>query len=638
MASISSATSSSSLSSLTAKTGIGGLVSGMDIDELVESLTISNRTKIAKQKQALQLLEWKQTAYRTVHSSLTEFQSKYFDVLSSTNLGSESFFNTQTATSSSSSIQVKATAEATAGTITINSITQLATYSSVKSTEAVSSPLTGTESLSGIVAAIRSESTDALAAGDSIKITLNGTSKTITFDQDFIDAVKAAPDGATAETVFLDEFQSLVEKAFGTGTVSISAEDDVLSITAAGSNLTLYSSDTDTSVLEKLGFTSGQSNLIKGTSAVKDVAFKTALPIQDSYTFTINGEEFTVSKDDTLNSVLSKINSSDAGVKISYSSITDTFSLTSTTIGAGANLVLEDTDGFLASLGLAQANVTEGENAKLMVNGQEIIRNSNTFSVDGVEVTLIEETTSPVTITVTEDSTSLMESIKGFVNDYNTMIDLINSYTKEEVYSDYDPLTDEQKEEMSETEIKTWEEKAKSGVLRSDTILMNISSKLHDVMTGYKVGASSSEYTTAFSLYSMGITSAGYTENGKLKIDEAKLKTALETNPSQVKELFSGENGIASQLDAIIEGATKTTGGKGKRGTLVEAAGVASTTSATENVIYERIKRTNEVLETLQDRLTNEETRLWNKFSAMEQYLSQLNSQSSMLTQFSSGG
>ena len=191
------------------------------------------------------------------------------------------------------------------------------------------------------------------------------------------------------------------------------------------------------------------------------------------------------------------------------------------------------------------------------------------------------------------------------------------------------PLSDDQKKEMSDSEIKDWEDKAKSGVLRNDSVLQSISSKLQSVMTSLTINGTS--------LYSIGIQSAGYTENGKLKIDEPTLKKALETKSAEIRELFTSDNGISKKLDDIITGATKTSGPKGTRGTLVELAGVVSTMSESENSIYDQITRTNKTILTLQDKLSDEETRYWNKFTAMETALQQLNAQSAMLTQFSGG-
>jgi flagellar hook-associated protein 2 len=626
MASVSSSTNSNSstASSLTAKTGMGGLVSGMDIDSIVESMTSSSRDRITKQQQSLQKLEWKQTAYRSVTTKLKEFQSKYLDVLSSTNLRSASAFNTVKASSSSDAVSVTTTGESAAGSITINSITQLATFETVKSTKAASEALTGTKTVNQFIAG--------LEAGESISLTLDGKVKTVTFDSDFVNAVTA--DASTFEA----NLQTLVDDAFGaTGasdrvlTVDVGT-DNLLSFSATGSKITLNSVGDENTTLADLGFTNGQSNKITTSSEIGDLTFATKLDDLSSYSFKINGVNFTAKSTDSLASILDKINSSSAaGVTISYSSITDKFTMTADNSGSGDNAVISDVSGnFMTALGLTSAAVPDveyGVNAILSVNGLPITRSSNTFEVDGAKVTLKNTTASAVTLTMTEDATSLTDTIKKFVEDYNSMIDYANGLIKEEIDSDYTPLTDAQKEKMSETEITTWEKKAKSGILRGDGLLRSITSKLQSTVAGLSVNG--------MSLYSMGISSAGYTENGKLKIDETKLKTALETKGSEIRELFTSNKGLGNALNDIITSATKTSGVKGSRGTLVDVAGVDNTSSDTENSIYEQMKKTNKTIKTLQTRLTAEETRLWNKFTAMETAINNLNSQSSVLSQFS---
>lgn len=632
MASVGSSTSTSSLS---AKTGIGGLVSGMDIDELVESLSATSRQKILKQQQNVQKLEWKQTAYRTATKSLKEFQSKYLDVLSATNFRSASFFKTVSATSSSDKIKVSATATASAGSITINSVTQLATYQTAKSLNPVSTALTG-KMESAVAGTMNSTDIENLLAditGKSISLNLDGKVKAVTFDTTFVNSVNADKTAIGLQNAF----QAAVDTAFGVQNVAdrvitVGVSNDQLTFSATGSKVTVNAVGDDTGTLTSLGFTAGQSNKLTTSSPLENLTFATDLAEVDTFKFKINSVDFSFSKTDSLSTVMNKINSSEAGVKISYSSITDQFTMTADQSGVGNNIVISETTGnLMTAFGLtsaANAQVSDGVNAILNVNGQAIIRSSNTMDIDGVTVTISETTAAPATITMKEDASSILDSIKSFVEDYNGMIDLVNGLTKEDINSDYQPLSDEQKEDMTEAQIKTWEDKAKSGVLRGDSILKSISGKLHSVMTGLSIGGTS--------LYSIGISSAGYGENGKLKIDEAKLKEALETKGSEIKELFTSDKGISNSLNEIITGATKTTGVKGSRGTLVEVAGVASTMSDTENSIYDQIKRTNKTIKTMQTRLTAEESRLWKRFTAMETAINNLNSQSSVLSQFSS--
>lgn len=630
MATVNSSTSSS----LSAKTGIGGLVSGMDIDELVTSLTQTSRNKITKQQQNIQKLQWKQTAYRSVTSDLKKFQSTYLDVLSTTNLRSKAFFNTVSATSSSDAVSVATTAAATAGTITVDSITQLATNQTVKSTDAVSKALTGKmgSAVAGTMDAADIDNLLAKISGKSINLNLDGKVKTVTFDSTFVSSVNANKTTAGLQSAF----QAAIDTAYGVTkpenrVITVNASNDQLTFTAAGSKLTISNIGEDTTTLAALGFNSGQSNKINTSLSLNNLTLNTSLT-GSTFKFKINTEEFEFNSTDTLSTIISRINSSKAGVTISYSSITDRFSMTANESGLGKNTEVTETSGnLMAALGLtgAGATVQDGQNAVLSVNNQTIVRSSNTFEVDGVKLTLNKAATTPVSITTVDDGTPLLGSIKKFVEDYNTMIDKINTLVREKVYSDYQPLTDEQKDEMSETQIEKWEEKAKSGLLRGDAILNGISSKLQTAIVGTSVNGTS--------LYTMGITTAGYTENGKLEIDETKLKEALKTKGNDIRELFTSTNGIGNKLNSIITGAVKTSGVQGSRGTLVEMAGVASTTSDTQNDITEKITRTNKNITSLKSNLTKEETRLWNRFTAMEKAIQQLNSQSSYLTQFTSG-
>ena len=632
-------TTINSLTSLTAKTGIGGLVSGMDIDELVQGLTAASRQKILKQQQTVQKLQWKQQAYRSVIKALSEFQSSYLDVLSPTNFRSASFFNTVKATSSSAAVSVITTPSATAGTITINSIRQLATSQKITGTQPASKALSGT--LQSETPGTLPESeiihlADSLA-GKSISLNLDGKVKVVTFDSEFFMNVIENPSAETLENAF----QAAVDKAFGVidpqdRIINVSINEDQLSFAADGSRLTVRAVGDDEETLELLGLKNGQSNKINTGLALGDISFARELDDVETFKFSINSVEFEFDRSVSLTEIMRKINASDAGVTLSYSSITDSFTMVAKETGAGENIKIEQTQGnLMEALGLTAesgASVVYGQNALLTVNGKDIVRSTNEINIDGVTIQLhqtTEEDADPITITLENDATSLKEPIKKFVEDYNALMDLINGLVKEAVYGDYQPLSEEQKSEMTEKQIEQWEEKAKSGVLRGDRILIGISSKLQTaMMTAAESGG--------ISLFQIGITSSGYQENGKLKIDEAKLEEALRTRGDEIRDLFAtAETGLAHRVNNIIEGAIKRTGPDNERGTLIQVAGIENTVSDTRNSISQTIERTNRLIETLRRRLTDEETRLWRRFTAMETAIQQLNVQSMMLMQFS---
>lgn len=609
------------------------MVSGLDTDSLITGMTTADQTKITKQQQKLQSLQWKQTAYRGISKTLKEFQTKYLDVLSNTNMRSTSTFNTVTASTSSTKVSVSATSAAGAGNITINNITQLATNQIITGTTGVSIPLSATAT----------DTTNLLASispteSKSFLLKLDGKVRTITMDEAF----KVSASGSDAN--FQSALQNKIDDAFGkksTGEslINVSMTGGKLGLAASGSQLTVNALNSDTATLGYLGLTDGQTDKLSTSSTLGSLTnIVKPLDSIDEFKLSINSVDFTFQKTDSLTTIMNRINASTAGVTMGYSSITDKFTMTAKASGAGENITVEDTTGnLMTAFGLSGTEgvdmvTTDGLNAELTVNGQSIVRTSNSIEVDGVKINLLEKSADPITITKTGNATSLTDTIKNFVTDYNNMISMINGLIKETADSSFKPLTDEQKKSMSATQITDWETKAKVGLLSNDSLLKGVTSKMQSLIYGTAVQG-------GISLYEMGITSAGYTENGKLKIDEAKLKTAIETKGSAIQELFTTEKtGLAQQLNDVINGAIKTSGAKGTRGSLIEMAGYEATVSNSENTITTSITKTNKSITTLKAALKARETSLWSKFTAMETALSRLNNQSSMIASFGSSG
>jgi len=627
-------TTSSTTATASSSKGLSGLVSGMDTEALVEKLTLSSKNKIFKEQQKSQKLQWKQDAYRDVTASLAAFKKSYFDSLSATNFKSPSFFNAFKASSSSDAVKVSASSAAMPGNITINKITQLANGQTLSSGSPISKALIGsgdklTDSEAGI---------QALAAsliGKSISVNLDGKVRTISFDQVFADAVTSGK--GTDETwadSFMDEVQGLLDQSFGKSSSGIS----LIRADISGNNLSLNSSSGKISLageadtLLKLGFESGQSNKISTSSTLKNLSLSTPL-VGTSFAFSINSVAFSFSEEDSLSKVISTINSSSAGVILSYSSATDKLTMTAKELGSGDNINIVETSGNFTAALLNQA--TAGKNAELTVNGVPISKNSNTFLLDGTSFELLKTTATgadPITVAITENSSTLFDPIVKFVNDYNTLIDKINNLIKERPLTDYQPLSDEQKAKMTADQVKEWEKKAKTGILTSDPTLNSIAGKLRSMI--YAPGVEG-----GIALYNIGITSAGLQQNGKLQIDEAVLKEALLTKGSDVKDLFSATSGIAAKMDTIITSAVETKGPQGSRGTLIEIAGITLHSSDTENYITKSIALSAKTLVQLNTRLKSEEARYWSQFTAMESAISRLNTQSAMLTQqYSSSG
>lgn len=270
--------------------------------------------------------------------------------------------------------------------------------------------------------------------------------------------------------------------------------------------------------------------------------------------------------------------------------------------------------------------ITQGQNAKLTVDGMTIERNTNEFELNGVNIQLMTESTGPISLTTERDTDKIVSGIKEFVEDYNSIVDELNGYlTEKSNYRSYAPLTDAQKKEMTDKDIERWEEKAKQGLLRNDGTIESLLGDMRSVM--YKTVESA-----GMALYDIGLdTSSNYKENGKLTLDEEKLRAALSTNLDKVQQLFSSKtDGVGQALGDILKDAANIS--SGSPGTLVEYAG-AKTALDTQNTLSKELAEIGDRIKELNKKYETERARYWQQFSAMEQALSQLNTQSSWVSQ-----
>ena len=269
---------------------------------------------------------------------------------------------------------------------------------------------------------------------------------------------------------------------------------------------------------------------------------------------------------------------------------------------------------------------TQGKNSIITVDGTDIVRNTNTYEIDGITIELTAKSDTAINLTTSRDTDKIVDSLKGFVDDYNKLIEELNGYLKEEsTYKKYPPLTDAQKKEMSDREIELWEEKSKQGLLRNDS---NISSFLSDMrMTLYNTVESA-----GLALYDIGIeTSSNWKDNGKLIIDEDTLRQAVTSNADSICKLFTDkEQGIAVKLQQVIKDTANVS--SASPGTMVSYAGTKDVLT-TSNTLYQEMKSITKTLSNLNKKYTQERERYWKQFTAMEQAISNMNSQSSWLSQ-----
>lgn len=383
---------------------------------------------------------------------------------------------------------------------------------------------------------------------------------------------------------------------------------------------------------------SGTASQIDTTSKISELGLEA--DAKGKYNFSINGVKFSFDGDETITDMMRKVNASEAGVKMSYTTLTNQFSITANEYGRGVEIKFEDGDqGLLAALGFdGNETFTEGVNTSLTINGIDVETTSNSYTVDGTTFTFTEAAEgAEFTNEVTRDYSKPINAIKSFVEDYNKLIEEVYGYVDDEPNKDYYFLTDDDLEEMdlSESQQTKWENLAKKGILYRDSALSSIMSKLRTVIYNSVDAADG----TKVGLYTLGITtSSDWTSHGKLvfddKISDEKFEEIFAQYADEFCELFTDtEKGIAYQFESIIKSATNTTGKESERGILVQKAGVSGTASATSNSLYRQIESLKNTISTLKDRYEKQQDRYWSMYSNMETMLGGLNSQSSYINQ-----
>ncbi|TXK80944.1 flagellar filament capping protein FliD [Paenibacillus sp. N3.4] len=260
---------------------------------------------------------------------------------------------------------------------------------------------------------------------------------------------------------------------------------------------------------------------------------------------------------------------------------------------------------------------------------------SNTFSFNGTNITV--KKLGEASVTTTRDVDTVFNTIKSFVDKYNDLIASINTKMSEKKYKDFQPLTDEERSSMKDDQIKAWEEKAKSGTLHNDSLLSNgltnFRSSFSKIVQGLPTGALKSLSEIGISSSSMGgsSVSGSYMDNGKIYLDEDKLKKAIADKPDEVMALFNANDGIKdSDLGDGL--ATRLYDRANALMDSITARAGATTSVDTTYVMGKNIKDINTRIDNLTTSLDVLQTRYYKQFTAMEKYISQMQAQSSQLT------
>ncbi len=499
-------------------------------------------------------------------------------------------------------------------------------------------------------AAITEQSLSAYLKGKTISVSYGGQTKNIELigDKEEIKDFEA----------FKDSLQKKLDKAFGSGKVTVGKGKDSkgsLTFTATDNKQTLQISADSKELQNALGVTSTQSNKISTGSSLWENRDKLGLgkyntkeELNDALkNFTVNGAKIdNITADTTVDGLLTAINNNkDAGVTATYLGSENKFVLSSNEKGKGREISLgadpkDTTDAANLIFGGVSQDGTDGE-MSILYNGVQttITSSSNTFSIDGLDIratntfnTGSATAEGGVSFTASADTEKVTETVKKFIEAYNAMIDEVRTQATTKPDSNYKPLTDDQKNEMNETSIKNWEDKAKEGILYNSSALKDLDNATQGIFSSMMINGVSYD-----DLEKIGISfSDDYTAGGKIVFDEEKFKTAMDSDPEKVSDLFTGTHGIVNTIDSTLSTyATRYASRNGNSyGVLIEEAGSEKLSlTLTNNSIYKELKDMQETITNLQSQLSTEQDRYISQFTQMERLINQMNSQSSYLSQ-----
>lgn len=300
-------------------------------------------------------------------------------------------------------------------------------------------------------------------------------------------------------------------------------------------------------------------------------------------------------------------------------------------------------DSLSASMtGAKAATKIDGQDAKIHLNGAEFQFKSNTFEINGLTYNVskvtdpngLDSDDSAVLLETETDTSGIYDMIGNFVTKYNELIKEIDTLYGAADASDYDPLTSDEKKELSEKEVEEWEKKIKDSILRKDSTLSTISSALKEVMlSGFEVtkadGTKEKMYLSSFGISTLSYFDAKDGEKNVLHIDgnpddtetknnADKLKTAIANDPEMVTQFFSAlNNALYGKVDELME---------------------RKTDYSSAYKVYNDVQMNKELTEydekirTAQEKLNDYMDRWYSKFSDMEVALAKLDSKSSAIS------
>lgn len=367
--------------------------------------------------------------------------------------------------------------------------------------------------------------------------------------------------------------------------------------------------------LSDLGYTSGDAKL---EIAMGDGTKKT----------------FEVTNETTVNEFVVKLK--DAGLNANFDEANKRIFINAKESGSAGDFEITAGNGsdVLSKLKLDGSSVVKikAADAKIKLNGVEYTSSSNTFSINGLSITAQGVTgdgdDKALTITTATDTQAIYDKVKDFMTQYNTLVNELTSLYNAAPSKGYEPLTDEEKDALSDSEVEKWEEKIKASLLRRDDSLESVMNAMTSSMQkGVEINGKK-YYLSSFGIRTEGYLSASSNQNNAFHIDGDKDDTVSAGNEDKLMAaLTSDPDTVLTFMQKLAEGLYDAVGDKMKATTLR-----SSYTVYNDKEMASEYSDYTSLIKKWEEKLAKQEDYYYKKFGAMESMLSKINSQSSSFT------
>lgn len=599
---------------------LNGLVSGMDTETIVSQLVQARKTKVDEAVKAQKKLEWKRDAWKTLNSKVI----KLFDGALG-NMRFESSFIKKTTKVSNSNVVSVITGEGA-----MNSVQSLKVKQLAKSAYLTGGKLDATYNGDTTMGQLGFE-------GNSGRISVNvdGQRSEITIDSSTtVDQFVQQLKGAGIDASFDKQKQQFVldggGKSFSVSGMDISGVTMLSKLGLDGAEIP-SNSTVRGNVLPSRNY-NGDTNLwTLGIDGDRTIKVK------------VGGEEkeIKVNSATTLQQLATQLN--DAGVTASFDATNQRFYIASKESGKENDFTIEGADqasnDLLATLGLTAGSGAikdEAVDAKITLNGVDYESSKNTFEINGLTLTVNAVTAENETVTITtqDDTDGIYDMIKNFFKEYNELINEMDKLYNADSAKGYEPLTNEEKASMNDTDVEEWEKKIKDALLRKDDTLGSLSSAMKEIMlSGVTMSNGSKMYLTNFGIETLNYFTAPDNEKNAYHIDGDPDDTNTSGNADKLRSM------IASDPDTVVE--FFSTLSKNLYSKMQDM--MAPTEYSSAFTVYEDKKMKEDYdgyttkIKDLEKKLADYEDKWYAKFAAMETAMAKLQKGASAVTSLLGG-